>query len=556
MTLLSKFIVYRYNDMSAFFINGLSKHLGSGLFYGYENSRFIDKFSGDVIIVRLTKILWHFFDPITTNNLLVLLAMLLSFYFSYKLFSYISIKYYEKNFFSLSVAFSLIYCFSPYFVFRVISATPSLYFTFVFPLFFYLILKKTKYYWLSLVNILVFLVSSYYGYFVFLTFLFWMTSAALYQIFFERKFNYRVYFKKNLTYLTPLILIMLILYGKVIITNLSFSPLYKPYDKEQRENTTTFYRPIENFYNFSLRPWYFLIPPKTSLFFGRLSSNIYKDIRNTNYFLANDYQEEEMGGSYLGWHFLVGLLVIFYLLAFKKKYLTNLSGEDQKIYKTLMKLSITLLLVFLFTEPPSFTIHGITIFTPSFLLYKFIPAFRVLSRFSVVIFLLLCLLNFILFRQIIIKLHFEKVMTVNLLSLLLLIVSFVVFSLQLPIINLSKPPAEYAYLGEIKNKPAVFMILPKAQYKDTFWLLYHKNYLYNPKGLFNPDTNFDADEFTKQLANNPKNISEMLDLGINYILVDTSDKNPELGGILNYLSNSNASLVFKTSDTLIYKINN
>ena len=108
--------------------------------------------------------------------------------------------------------------------------------------------------------------------------------------------------------------------GPLLYKNL---PIFGSYTRSKgtellEENSHSVFRPIGDWYWFSFRPWYFFIPPKSSIFFGDLSKNIYDKIESTGYYLADDYMEEEMAGSYMGWHFLLGMAFVAVLLLLKK----------------------------------------------------------------------------------------------------------------------------------------------------------------------------------------------------------------------------------------------
>ncbi len=501
MNFLSKYIIYNYNDMAAHLIKGLSVHTGDFLYYGYTNNNFSTKFNINPITTAITDLFWKLFDPITANNVLVTLAFILNLFLGYKLFNYIT----KKKSKYLSLLYSMTWALSPYFLFRVMALTVDLYFVFVFPILLFMLFSKVKPFYLGFYNLIVFLLSVYYGYFAFLTIVLWMASEFIYKISVEKIYDIKSEFKKVASFLLPLLIVMLGLYGNIILANIKISPKYKEPTRIDRIKSKTVFRPIENFYNFSLRPWYFAIPPKSSLFFSELSNSLYEKIESTDYYLADDYHDSEMGGSFLGWPFLIGLVVLSYFILTRKL-----------INREITVALIVLLFLFAFTEPPSFTLSGHEIYTPSYLLYLLVPGFRVISRLAVVIFLITTLLNLAILQEV----NNRKLK--NVIGTFVFLANFFVLSVKLPIINVTNPPDKYKDLSETSNRPEVVLALPNAEYEDTFWILYYKKYLYNPRGFINSDKKFDADIFTNNLVENDLNKLSML--GIDTVIVSHNNQ--------------------------------
>ena len=116
-------------------------------------------------------------------------------------------------------------------------------------------------------------------------------------------------------------------------------------------------------------------------------------LESTNYYLADDYTEEEAAGSFMGWHFLLGGLFVAALLVFNKTKLSLIFGGIQTNRLLLLNLYCLIALLFLFAMPPSFTVAGFTFYMPTYLIFYVFPVFRTLVRVAAPIFLLLLIIN-------------------------------------------------------------------------------------------------------------------------------------------------------------------
>ena len=159
----------------------------------------------------------------------------------------------------------------------------------------------------------------------------------------------------------------------------------------------------------------------------------------------------------------------------------------------LLKLLILLACVFLLSGPPSFTIHGYKVYTPTFLLYYLVPVFRTLSRWSVVIFMLVLLVNSILLEAVFIKVN-NRLFKLFV-SGVLVVINFVSFSIKLPVIDTSKPPEEIAYISREFPGTDNYMVLPKGDYYSIFWSSLLKDKLLNQKDLTEDSNDTFIDNF-------------------------------------------------------------
>ena len=483
---MNDIILYSYNDMSGFVTAGI---LG------------IDPLSSFLINWLL-----KFIGPVLTNNVFVLIAIILSFFFTFLLLRFIRAKV-------VRILFTILFSFSLYYIFRVISLTPGLYFVFFLPLFLILLLHNTQEYILGVLVVFTLAFATYHGFFssvlVFLWYLF---------DFISKKINYKEFLKKIICFLIPITVGMAIFFSSTLINNLPvFGKYQKPSHEEKGQGVVRFYRPLEDWYNLSFRPWYFFIPPKSSIFFGEFSKNIHEKIKNTGYYLADDYMEEEMAGSYMGWHFLFGLGTVAVILLLKKY-----KNIEYKTFKTvyenkemIIRSFFIIFCILLISGPPSFTISGVEIYTPTYLLYYIVPVFRTLVRWAVVIYLFVLIINSFLVQDLynLMKTKFQKILFI----LAFLTLNFVIFAIKIPVININKPPEEIAFVKGKYPESVPYAVYPKGDYYSIFWIVSHEDLLINPVDFVNNETGFNSNEFSKNLITK-EGINEFLSQNPKYLI--------------------------------------
>lgn len=491
--------------MSGFFIDNLSK---------YEKTPLLNKFDTaypqflDYLTIKVINILALYIPPVLLNNLLIIVCVSLVLISSYFLFLHLT-----KNKKGVSLIFSLIYSFSAYFISRVFSFTPALYWTFVFPLALLLLLKNKSPLILGLFTFISFLLSSYYGYFVFIFMAFWILIPDGSNYF--KKLQHVFFFS------VTFIMLIAVFFWKPLISNLPFigntniDTVKK--DTELSGGFLVVYRPIQNWYGFSFRPWYFVIPPRSSLFFGNFSKQIYDRIAQTDYYLADDYSDDEMAGVFPGWHFIIGtgfVLTLLVLEKFRKKTYKAFSN----IYlnkKIIFKSTIVFVLILLISGPPSFTVHGFVIFTPSYLLYFLVPGFRTLVRWVSVLYLLLLIINLYLVLDLytLMKNVYQKVLLLT----GILALNFVITAVKIPVLDVSNPPEEISFLRDISKDKFSYAVYPKGDYYSLFWILSHKKFLINAVGVSGYNNEFDAEKFSRDLLTD-RGYAELTNYNASYLV--------------------------------------
>lgn len=498
-------LIYRYNDS----VYSMLYHYAS-----YEGKSELDFFRGNRItfVDSFTEYIYQLLDgiihPIFFNNLIILFTIFLLVFFSYLLF----LKFLKINNI-LALLFSIILVVSPYFIYRIISYTTGLYLIFFPFLIALLLLKEIKPLLVGIVTFFILSFSNYYGFFCFILVVFWYLFDLI-----SIRINFKQFAKKILLFFAPVLIGIVILFFPLLKSNLTFS---KDYTKESNDKSsnekTVVYRPIEDWYNLSFRPWYFFIPPKFSVFFGEFSKNIHEKIKNTGYYLADDYMEEEMAGSYMGWHFLLGLGTVVVILLLKKyknvefKTFKTVYGNKEMIIRSFFIIFCILLI----SGPPSFTIGGVEIYTPTYLLYYIVPVFRTLVRWAVVIYLFVLIINSFLVQDLynLMKTKLQKILFI----IAFLTLNFVIFAIKIPVININKPPEEIAFVKERYPGSVPYAVYPKGDYYSIFWIISHEDLLINPVNFVNYETGFDSNEFSKRLITED-GIKEFLKLSPKYLI--------------------------------------
>jgi len=499
-------IIYSYNDASYSVLYHFSRYYGKP---------FLDFFSGsrNSMLNFFTECLFNLLNkhinPMAINNLLMIVVVVAS-----VLSTYLMLRNALTGGNSLLILIiSLLYSVGIFFMFRISSFTPSLYFIFFFPLTILLLFKEANSIFVGCFIFLALSFSNYYGFFVFILVCFWYLSDSIIK---KESFLKLV---KNIVFVSlPVLLGVMLFYSSLLRNNLTFSSKYNRETSSDSSNSTlVVYRPLEDWYNLSFRPWYFFIPPKSSLFFEDLSKRLYKKIESTNYYLADDYMEEEMGGSYMGWHFLLGMGFVAVLLLLKK-----FKKKEYPIFKTvyenqemIVRSFFIIFCILLISGPPSFTIRGITFYTPSYLLYYIVPVFRTLVRWAVVIYLFVLIINSYLVQDLydLMKNTWQKVLFI----VVFLSLNFVIFAIKIPVINVSKPPLEIAYLKEKYPDSVPYAVYPKGDYYSIFWIISHEDLLINPVNFVNYETGFNSNEFSKNLITE-EGIKEFLNHNPKYLI--------------------------------------
>ncbi len=459
-------MLYNYNDMVRIIVGG--------------PNNFYDQLSA-VIFNNLIAM----FGSILANNIYVILNLLVCLFITYKLVKSLKLST------AVSIITALTYSLSPYFIFRVISYTPSLYCIWLFPLLIFLLNKNAKLRYILIFLLVAIFLSNYYGYFCYFIFLFWRSYDVL-----RKKLKWTRAFREVIAVTFGMILCCLIFILPVLETNL---PIFGSYFKNTHEKTTTYriYRPIEDIYNLSLRPWYFLIPPKTSLFFGDISQIAYSKIEGTGNYLTTSYTEEEMAGAYIGWQYIIGFIVVLVLLVMERKRVAVSTTFPSVVLNkyNIQRFFYIIILILCVSGPPTISVFGLKIYTPTYVLYYIVPIFRTLVRWELVIFLFVLLTCAYLIDDILnwnSSKFYKCVLVTGLFCL-----NITIFAIKLPVINICNVPLEYQYISSFKGEN--YIVFPKGDYYSIFWgWVSHVN-LNNPVDNYNKDLALQPDQLIPSL---------------------------------------------------------
>jgi len=371
------------------------------------------------------------------------------------------------------------------------------------------------------------LISNYAGYMTLMYFLIACSVSFFYKSYSERKFDFLILKNTVLTILIFSCLSLITLFPYI-------SANYFSYEQVGRTVTRTY----EDFFSFSSRPWYFLLPPVKNPLLGSFSVNILENIKKTDYFLADDYFANEHQGNFFGFMFL---LVSSLVLLWSYK---NSVGTRKKITVYI----ICNLILFTLMFPPFFTIGGMQIYTPGYLLYKYFPMFRVSSRFSI-----LLLLNLVAITAYAVNENYEKLKSklryLNLIIICLTVVTLIETFVPFDLVKKDNPPAVYLYLYDNTPENSIFAVYPNNSTLDAmYWIYIHKRLLMNPK--YYTSESMVSEEFTMNL-NTEEGLTKLIELNGEYLIVfkNVLEEDKEF-----FENNSKIKLVNEFYDSYLFKI--
>lgn len=471
-------------------------------YFGYPNGTCIDSqiFFQPLINIPLYS-LAKVINPVFLYNLVIVVGMFLNFFFLYKFLKKLFGNY-------ISALISLIFVFSPYFAYQSRSHYELIQFWPVILFMDVLFFNKGKYKPLILGLLLTLItgISYYLGFFIILFSILYLVACFITSPDKRLQFknNYSAVIKGGLVF----ILTSTIFLYPYIRSNY-FSPVA---DTEYSTDSKSLKRPLEDYVIFSSRPWYYVLPSVDNPFFGNISQNFLNKLSSTNNYLAQNHFKSEHSAAYLGWVNLI--LEIFGIIFVLKKE----SRAGWKLnYKVLL---IVLGSLFILTMPPSFVLKNITFYTPSLILFKIFPMFRVLSRMGV--FILFLTLIFTGFGYLsLIKYLKDKGIGKRLVYIL--IIPLVIFSISeffvpLKITHVSNPPKVYEHIKNSIQPESPVVVYPYNKTSDAiFWLGEYRQPLINPRSYENSETGFSSEEFTKFL-NTEEGLQKAKNMGAKYLI--------------------------------------
>lgn len=172
-------------------------------------------------------------------------------------------------------------------------------------------------------------------------------------------------------------LLTLILFGFVAIA--AVLPVYLSVSKGQQVGAAgnVMQRDIQDLLSLSTRPWDFLIPAPDHFIFGKYTDSVYSWIRSKSmdFKTISAYLPERV--LYLGW---MPVLLLLVGLAAGLKGVWGVRGKRITAFFVILAL-----LAFMLSLPPFIYLKTHKIYFPTYLLYKYLPMFRVYTRMGIIV---------------------------------------------------------------------------------------------------------------------------------------------------------------------------
>ncbi len=469
----------------------------------------------------LVKIFGHY-----TQVALIGITLLLTFYFTHRLF-----KGYK-----FSLVLTLIFCFSSY-MWLHIAIHPDLAQIWVIPFFIGTLIDATRgssqNYKVGLALVISSLFSNYYGFILFL----FMVGFHLGGLFIKQDR------KKQVTLMitqfgVATVLLVAFLYPYISANYLSSNLGGKSIEESRH---LVLKRPIEDYFFFSVRPWYFILPPKNNPFLGAITESAVTSLSETRHYLLDDYFAGEHSGLYFGT--LLNICIIFMLaIHLKKNRILTLLDSNIKV-----GIFSGCLLLLLISMPPYVSLLSAKLYTPGYLVYRLFPMIRVTARVSVV--LLLC--HLLLLAYLLHKAGIgEKVKGTYklILPVLFLLITLGETFIPVSISYFDKRPLVYEYINSALPSGSVFAVYPYSRVEEPFlYLPVHNKYFLNIKGYVFSDITSEA--LTKSIPTD-KGFSNLQTKNVQYLLLfkDGSE------GTQVIMQNSNFKVMKEFEDAYLLKL--
>ena len=492
---------YLYRFFNSYFIPWMGHPVGKYFEY-YESNQPLMW----IPFVYLAK----FFDPIYIYNFYIVIAKILFFVFVFLFLN----KFLANK--KIAGLLALVSVFIPYLEYHSRSHA-DLAQIWLYPAYFMIMLanfksRYLKFALLGIATVLITLISNYLGYFILLfTFIFYSVYYLLSLVKNKGSVIVAKEFLQNiLIYLVSFVVPLILLLWPYINSN------YIKVATNEISDSKIISNSLEDFFYFSSRPWYYFLPPTDNLVFGSYSNNILNFLENDwGYWLANNYFVSEHGASFLGLtNIIIAIVGLVYLK--KKSALTQDSDKSTLSWSFL----ITGIILAILTMPPYFTLAGIKIFMPSYLLMQLFPMFRSLVRLGPLVFLCFILFTGYGYKNIYESLVANKNKLIKSFSLVVLIIltliSIVEFYVPFRYTTYQEEPSVYKYIRNATEKESVIVLYPYNKSGEvTFWMRSYQRALVNPGGFSAP--NFDSQDFTEELIT-CAGLSEAKDLGADHLL--------------------------------------
>jgi hypothetical protein len=276
-------------------------------------------------------------------------------------------------------------------------------------------------------------------------------------------------------------------------------------------------RPLEDFFVFSSRPWYYFLPSVDNPFLGSASASVIEFLQNSwGYWLTSNYFVSEHSTSYLGYVNLLFAAVGVYAV-----YRGGMLSFSLKTKKVLGVLLITAFGLAVVSMPPYFTINLKEYYLPSYFIWKVFPMFRVLSRLGILVLLIELVftgVGFMVFAKFIAGSSRKFKKLGSFVILIPFTLSLMEFYVPPEITKVEDIPEVYTYIKLNTPEDSVIAVYPLSSSEYTlFWMQEHGRAIINTGKLERPEFGFYPKDFTQKLPT-CVGILEARNLGATHIL--------------------------------------
>ena len=283
------------------------------------------------------------------------------------------------------------------------------------------------------------------------------------------------------------------------------------------EVDTNYYlkRSIDDFFIFSSRPWYYLIPSIDNPFYGGYSYKILQLLETSwGNFLVKNYFKSEHSASFLGIFNIILAIFGFYYISKNK--------NNIKKFQQLLILGVVAIILIFFTMPPYLNLGWFTVYFPSYLIAEYFSMFRVLSRLGIFILIIQLIFTGYGYINLIEILRFYNVKTIYYYSVCLLIfsISLSEFFIPFKFTDTRQTPDAYSFLKDYSDPSYRLAVFPRGKYiESSFWskdpkidiVDLEKNHIVNSKKIL-------KDAFYNHVAFTCEGLEILRSYGVSHIL--------------------------------------
>lgn len=492
--------------------------------------------SSEFIYVAIYSFLAYLLGGVAAYNLITIIVLALNAYFFYRLLSLFKVNNYLK------IVYSLVFVLSPYFYFH-LEHHPLL---FVFPTLYMIeiLLKHNdkdlsykQIAYLSFITVIQTFLSNYLGYFALMT----LGIFFVYRLVLSKTLGFRKFVSFYLMYFLIAIPVLLPYFYANFYTRISGNAIVNEskynltinFNEESQERTVQsdppanvksekyyLHRPIEDFFYFTSRPWFLIMPPVSHPITGDTGKFILDLFKNKwGSWLAQNYFEAEHSSAYLG------LINMVFILMFLYRKIKTRSFDAKDNLNILFVVAIVLTVL---TMPPYITVGGLKIYNITYLIANAVPIFRSLIRLAVIINAIVLILSIVQFQYLINKYKLP--------SIIIFVLSFVLafdYTIPFTIVNVYKNSDMYTEIGELNKDKNYLAIYPnKYTGEGLINMKFHRSPLINPPGYIRTEIGFNSKNFTDDLSTQI-NLDKFKSIGGKYIILYKDINQDELNEFMN-----------------------